>query len=699
LTLRFWKQIAKLDSLTLTLVTAFLLRLAIIPLLYDDYNYWAFGVFTNFLLAGNDPYHVVANDPTLLFINPWRYPPLYLAFTTPALVARTITGSTLIYLAALKIPLAIADVVSALYLYKILLLKFPKTTAIRFTALFAFNPLVIFESAGGGFNDPIPIAFTVISCYYLLAYRQQKATSQRGYIFRSAFFLGLGVVAKIYPLLLLPVFAREIQGSSQRLGYVLTALVPMVLVSAPFMTSDFGSYTSLLIVRSVGGQHPLIPFASLGGVIGPAVIAGLILVLLLTYLRNFGLMTRASLVFLWVNIAIFGQSLNYMIWGIPFFTILFAQNPRLRGTIMTAAVTFVTALIFQGWYSGTAGETGLYYWSYHLLHQEIVVFRTYPFSDIDSLVLVTVLLSASVLVNAFYFIRTARLNPQWPSSASPEEKLDRNSSKGFSWRRPTLVGAFCVLVLLSWSMAAIYASFNQHNYPIVQGSTFEFQDSFRTSLLNYQWASGGANYSINSSQGYLTISDSANSTGYVYRGWQNTIDGFHQSYSCTVSIVYRFEGFLPGRDSMVLVNMTDGILAAQQTQANSYFQYVDLVHNQSIDLSHIDSNWHNFTEQLSQGSRVIQFDGLKQPLKDGYFSKLVLGDFNPGGHFGGRAEFSNVIVIEKDFPSSQLSPLFGGTGLGVSFLVVIAGIVAASRRLSNLLGGVTWRRGARDSSI
>lgn len=687
MTLRFWKQIARLDSLTFTLVTAFLLRLAIIPLLYDDYNYWAFGVFSNFLISGNDPYHVVTSDPTLLFINPWRYPPLYLAFTTPALVSRLATESTLLYLAALKVPLAIADIVSAIYLYKIFLMKFTKATSIKFTFLFVFNPLVIFESAGGGFNDPIPIAFTVISFYYVLASRERLESWRRGYVLRSAFFLGLGVAIKIYPLLLLPVFVREVNGFSQRISYVLTTLLPIILVSSPFLASDPWSYTGLLVVRSVGGQHPLFPLASLGGIIGPAVVVSLVLLLLWTYLGSFAPTTRTSLVFLWVNIAIFGQSLNYMVWGIPFFTILAAQDQRLRGAILTASVTLLTALLFQGWYNATAGATGLYYWTYHLFHQGVIVFETYPFSSIDPLILVTGLLTTSVAVNAFYFVRTARLNPSWSGVAVSEKEFRREASAKLFRRRPVLAGMLCALVMLSWGTTAIFANFNQQNYPMVQGNAFQFNDNFHTSLLNYQWASGGANYSINPAQGYLTISDSANLTGYVYRGWQNTLNGFHQSNSCIINIVYRFKGFLAGKNSMVLVNMTDGLLVAQQTQTNSLFQYTDLGRNQKMDLLPLDSNWHNFTEQISKGGRTIQLDSLKKSLGDGNFSKLVLGDLNPGGQFGGRAEFSKITVVESDFPTTSGSDLFGWVGLITSYFVLVVAVFVLSRRASNL-----WER-------
>ncbi|HZY46954.1 MAG TPA: hypothetical protein VFE96_04080, partial [Candidatus Bathyarchaeia archaeon] len=509
MTLLTWKKIGKPTPLTLTLGTALLLRLIVIPLLYDDYNYWAFGVFTNLLLTGNNPYHIVTNDPTLLNINPWRYPPLFLTFTAPALIAKTITGSTLAYLATLKIPLAMADLVSAFYVYKILLFRFPERTALKFTVLYAFNPLVIFESAGGGFNDPIPIALTVVSLYYFVSYRERKDSSHNHELGTSAFLLGLGIAAKIYPLLLLPVFLREIRGTMSRLGYAVVTILPMALVSTPFMISDSTSYIGLLIVRSVGGLHPLIPFASLGGAIGPLAIASLVVLLLWTYVTTVELLTRITLVFLWVNIAIFAQSLNYMMWGIPFFTILAAENHKMWGSTLSAGVTFVTALIFQGWYNGSTGETGLFYWSDHLLHQQVVVFRLYPFSTIDPVILVTTLLLLSVAVNAIYFILCRLPNTSGFRDANTRESERSASPKVFSKKQFSLFGSICLLILLSWSATGLFANFEPHEYPVVKGSYFQFEDHFHTSILGYQWAfRGGGNYSVNPSQGYLDISDS-----------------------------------------------------------------------------------------------------------------------------------------------------------------------------------------------
>ncbi len=691
MTLHTWKETVKPDSLTFILATAFLARLVIIPLLYDDYNYWAFGAFSNFLLSGNDPYHIVINDPTLLNINPWRYPPLYLAFTAPALAAKTLTGSSLVYLATLKIPLAVADIISAFYVYKILLLKFPQSRALKYTAIYAFNPLVIFESAGGGFNDPIPITFTVAAFYYFILYKQGKNESTKRNLVTSALLLGLGVAAKIYPLLLLPVFVREIGTSTSRAAYSIASLLPMAMVSTPFLVSDPTSYLSLLIVRSVGGQHPLFPFANISGLLGPLSLATLLLVLAWTFLIRVGLLSRIALVFLWINIAIFAQSLNYMIWGIPFFTILAADNYRMWGSTLTAALTFVTALIFQGWYNGNAGETGLYYWSDHLLHQQVVFFRSYPLSSIDPVILVTTLLLASVALNVFFFFRAVRGKSIQPASSPQQELAGRSRAKGPSRARLVLLGSLCILIIFSWTGTALYANFEPHEYPFVNGTSFHFTDTFHTATLDYQWAFGGrGNYSINPLQGYLDLSDSNSSTGYVYRGWQDTVNGFHQSASWMINLSFRFRALLPGRTGSILANMTDGLLTVQRNQTSEYVQYSDSIHNTRVVFSNIDTKWHNFTESYSRRIRTVQLDGSTRQLNDGNFSKLVLGNYNQGAYFGGRSEYTNVTVIANEFPVGIQSTSLGWATLSLSFSIILLAVLAPNRRFMNLLRGVVF---------
>ncbi len=639
-----WQTIVETDSLIFLLVAGFLVRLAIIPLFYDDYNYWAFGVFTNFFLHGQNPYHVVSQDPTLLNINVWRYPPLYLLFTAPALMAKQFTGQTLAYLAALKIPFAVADIVSTFYLFKILTRFLPPRDALKFSAFFAFNPLVIFESSGGGFNDPIAIAFTVASVFYLIKSRDEKVFERRN-LSKSAVFLGLGIATKIYPILLIPVLIREVRGTGQKLVYTLLALLPALAVSAPFLYWDYLSYFDLLTIRNVGGQHPLFPGLGLGRFVGPLVVAFLGVLLLLVYVRNLSLISRLALVFLWVNLAVFAQSFNYMVWGIPFFTLLAAEYRKLFLMPLSPVVTLFVAFLFQGSYDRLRGSAGLFYWTYHLFRLPVVPFIEFPWLGIVGFLT----LSISEAVAGYYFVRVF-LKVRLPTG-KPQQEVLRIIASGSSRKRAFLSILFLGLVVLSWGFVAEQAVFLPHQYPAVVGSSFQFTGDLQSSLLDYQWAfSGEGVYTINPMKGSVEITALPKGTAELFRGWGSLVDGFHRSSNAVAKFLFRFDGFSPNSDGMILANMTDGQLAVQIRTVPDLV-YLDQVSNQTIQIGKADSSWHNFTMQYTPGVRILEVDGSKWTLAGSTFARLMFGNTNRQQGYGGTAEFSSVTVEVNDFPT------------------------------------------------
>jgi hypothetical protein len=131
--------------------------------------------------------------------------------------------------------------------------------------------------------------------------------------------------------------------------------------------------------------------------------------------------------------------------------------------------------------------------------------------------------------------------------------------------------------------------------------------------------------------------------------------------------------------------MTDGILSVQRNQTTEYFQYSDQIHNENVVFSNADTIWHNFTERYSQGWRTVQIDNSARQLRDGSFSKLVLGDFNSGGSFGGRAQFSEVNVIVSDFPSGPQAAHLGWTELGISLGLIAIAFFLVNGRARGLL--------------
>ncbi|MEM2897594.1 MAG: hypothetical protein QXG01_08535, partial [Candidatus Bathyarchaeia archaeon] len=80
--------------------------------------------------------------------------------------------------------------------------------------------------------DMIAIFFSLLSIYSFIKGRRRL----------SALSLGLGVSAKIYPIVLLPVFLIE-EGLWKKKGFfILTMAVPIILLNAPFMILNFETW-------------------------------------------------------------------------------------------------------------------------------------------------------------------------------------------------------------------------------------------------------------------------------------------------------------------------------------------------------------------------------------------------------------------------------------------------------------------------
>ncbi len=94
--------------------------------------------------------------------------------------------------------------------------------------LYAFNPIVILVAAYQGQYDAIPMLFMVISWYTFDFHR-----TRRGGILLSSLALGLSVLAKTFPLMLLPILLLRMKGLRQWLVAIL-AVVAVPLLAALF---------------------------------------------------------------------------------------------------------------------------------------------------------------------------------------------------------------------------------------------------------------------------------------------------------------------------------------------------------------------------------------------------------------------------------------------------------------------------------
>lgn len=83
------------------------------------------------------------------------------------------------------------------------------------------------------FNWDIPTIFFVIAAIYYTFKKKQRL---------SGFCLGLGFATKAYPLLLLPVFLKEVRSWHDRLEMGLSVILGGVIPNLPFMIIDFQAW-------------------------------------------------------------------------------------------------------------------------------------------------------------------------------------------------------------------------------------------------------------------------------------------------------------------------------------------------------------------------------------------------------------------------------------------------------------------------
>lgn len=167
---------------------------------YDMFNY----MFTakTVLVYHKNPYMVIPLDfigvePWLSFMHwthlPSAYTPIWIALTLPAYLLGF--GYFLGIMWNIKVLVAFFYIVTVWYIGKILSRLEPRN-ALFGMAMFALNPLIIFETLVSGHNDIVMMALAM-AAYYLYLIRKRWA---------SYFVLSLSVAAKLMTIFLLPLF-------------------------------------------------------------------------------------------------------------------------------------------------------------------------------------------------------------------------------------------------------------------------------------------------------------------------------------------------------------------------------------------------------------------------------------------------------------------------------------------------------------
>ena len=192
------------------LLVALVLRLLALPLapaLSNDVHRYAWD--GRVVLAGENPYRRAPDDPALAPLRDgsgngsWErldhrgiatvYPPLALGLFT---LAAALPGPVL----ALKVLLATADLAGCAALLALARrLALPPERAVWY----AWNPLVVIETAGMGHVDALGVAAAVAAVLWLARRREPRSSIGAG------MFAAAGVLAKLAPLLALPHWARR----------------------------------------------------------------------------------------------------------------------------------------------------------------------------------------------------------------------------------------------------------------------------------------------------------------------------------------------------------------------------------------------------------------------------------------------------------------------------------------------------------
>ncbi len=167
---------------------------------YDFFNY----MFTakTVLLYHKNPYAVIplqftGVEPWLSFMHwthlPSAYTPLWIFLTLPAYLLGF--GYFLLIMWNIKILVAAAYIITTIYIGKILG-KLEPGKRLMGMAIFALNPLVIFETLVSGHNDMVMMAI-VMAAYYLYLVKKRWV---------AWFALSLSVALKLMTIFLIPVF-------------------------------------------------------------------------------------------------------------------------------------------------------------------------------------------------------------------------------------------------------------------------------------------------------------------------------------------------------------------------------------------------------------------------------------------------------------------------------------------------------------
>ena len=152
-----------------------------------------------------------------------NYPPIH---QIPAFIAAIVSGKSIFgSLVSMRLILILADLGILYYGRKLLgLFKMPKNAIF----IYFLNPLVVIELSGNLHHEGLMVFFMLLAFYHL----------KRKKLFYAAVFMGVSVLIKLIPLLLLPLFFPKL-GRVKSLPFFGTIVGVIILGFSPFINLEF----------------------------------------------------------------------------------------------------------------------------------------------------------------------------------------------------------------------------------------------------------------------------------------------------------------------------------------------------------------------------------------------------------------------------------------------------------------------------
>ena len=218
-----------------------------------DFEIWArLGVH---VFSGLNPYTLLPYSPTVSFVNTplltsISYPPLSALFFGAAYWLYQILGSPSAYLYyfILKQPAVVADILVAVFLYKLVSLKSDSSTARKVASAWAYFPLAIIVSSMWGALDSAALFLILAALYYFETDRTDLAAA----------LLGLSIYLKLQPLIFLPVFLFSASMSVRKKASfsAISLSIPLLGTVIPFVVFGWG-FSGIYSAVSYQGSLPL----------------------------------------------------------------------------------------------------------------------------------------------------------------------------------------------------------------------------------------------------------------------------------------------------------------------------------------------------------------------------------------------------------------------------------------------------------